>query len=182
MAKWKKKTLKLKDTHGWKARPGCRIFVADKGAVRFDFPMHWIMEPTSDCIQFHDRQPPDDDCRLAVSYQRLPAIDWSGAPLADMLRQVIDDDPRGLTLTGDVVDVRRADLHLVWAEGNFIDPQELRAAVGRIAIGIGSNIQVLLTFDYWATDAERFAPVWDDVLQSLQVGTYIPDPTRVPRS
>jgi hypothetical protein len=182
MARWKKKTLKLKDTHGWKARPGCRIFVADKGAVRFDFPMHWVMEPTSDCIQFHDRQPPDDDCRLAVSYQRLPAIDWSGAPLADMLCQVIDDDPRGLTLKGDVVEVRRADLHLVWAEGNFIDAKELRAAVGRIAIGIESNIQVLLTFDYWATDGERFSAVWDDVLQSLQVGTYIPDPTRGPRS
>jgi hypothetical protein len=182
MAKWKKKTLTLRDTHGWKARPGCRIFVADKGAVRFDFPMHWIMEMTSDCIQFHDRQPPNDDCRLAVSYQRLPAIDWSGAPLADMLRQIIDDDPRGLTLKGEVITVRRPDLHLVWAEGNFIDPQELRAAVGRIAIGIGSNIQVLLTFDYWATDVERFGSVWDDVLQSLQVGTYIPDPRRGPRS
>ena len=99
MAKWKRKTLKLQDTHGWKARPGCRIFVADKGAVRFDFPMHWIMEPTADCFQFHDRQPPNDDCRLAVSYQRLPAIDWSDAPLADMLRQVIEQDPRGLTPT-----------------------------------------------------------------------------------
>jgi hypothetical protein len=64
--------------------------------------------------------------------------------------------------------------------GNFIDPQELRAEVRRIAIRIGSNIQVLLTFDYWATDAERFMPVWDDLLQWLQVGTYIPDPTRRP--
>jgi hypothetical protein len=181
MAKWKKKTLKLKDTHGWTARPGCRIFVADKGAVRFDFPMHWIMEPTADCFQFHDRQPPNDDCRLAVSYQRLPAIDWSGAPLADMLRQVVEQDPRGLTPTMDVVSIQRPDLYLVWLEGNFIDPQEFRQAYGRMAIGIGGNIQVLLTFDYWADDAARFTPVWDDVLQSLQVGTYIPDPTRGPR-
>jgi hypothetical protein len=140
------------------------------------------MEPTSDSIQFHDRPPPDDDCRLVVSYQRLPATDWSGVPLADMLRQVIDDDPRGLTLREQVVEVRRPNLHLVWGEGNFIDPKELRAALGRMAIGIGSNIQVLLTFDYWATDAERFTSVWDDVLQSLRVGEYIPDPTRGPRS
>ena len=182
MAKWKRKTLKLQDTHGWKSRPGCRIFVADKGAVRFDFPMHWVMEPTADCFQFHDRQPPNDDCRLAVSYQRLPAIDWSGAPLADMLRQVIEQDPRGLTPTMDVVSIQHPDLHLVWLEGNFIDPQEFRQAYGRMAIGIGGNIQVLLTFDYWADDAARFTPVWDDVLQSLQVGTYIPDPTRGPRA
>jgi hypothetical protein len=181
MAKWKKKTLKLKDTHGWKARPGCRIFVVDKGAVRFDFPMHWIVEPRSDCVQFHDRPPPDDDCRLAVSHQRLPAIDWSGAPLADMLRQVVDADPRQLTPTMDVVTLRRPDLHLVWTEGEFVDSQEQRLAYGRIAIGIGGNIQVLLTYDYWADDAVRFAPVWNDVLQSLQVGMYIPDPTRGPR-
>jgi hypothetical protein len=81
----------------------------------------------------------------------------------------------------EVVSIRRPDLHLVWLEGNFIDPQEFRQAYGRMAIGIGGTIQVLLTFDYWADDAARFTPVWDDVLQSLQVGTYIPDPTRGPR-
>jgi hypothetical protein len=82
----------------------------------------------------------------------------------------------------DVVSIQRPDLRLVWLEGNFIDPQEFRQAYGRMAIGIGGNIQVLLTFDYWADDAARFVPVWDDVLQSLQVGTYIPDPTRGPRA
>jgi hypothetical protein len=40
---------------------------------------------------------------------------------------------------------------------------------------------VLLTYDYWADDAARFAPVWNDVLQSLQVGMYIQDPTSGPR-
>lgn len=182
MAKWKKKTLRLQDDHRWHAKPGCRIFVADQGAVRFDFPQHWIMHPTADSFQFLDRRPPNDDCRLAVSYQRLPAIDWSEAPLADMLRQVVADDPRDLMPTMDVVTIRRPGLYLVWTEGKFIDPHEMRAAFGRIAVGIGGNIQVLLTFDYWAVDAERFTPVWDDVLESLRVGEYIPDPTRGPRS
>jgi hypothetical protein len=181
MAKWKRKTLRLKDTHGWQATPGCKIFVADKGAVRFDFPQHWITQPTADSIQFLDRRPPDDDCRLAVSYQRLPVIDWSGAPLADMLRQVVANDPRDLIPTMEVASINRADLMLVWTEGKFIDPQASRTAYGRIAVGIGGNIQVLLTFEYWAEDAERFTWVWDTVLQSLQVCTYIPDPTRGPR-
>ena len=42
---WTKKTLKLKEGHGWKSRPGYSIFVADRGAVRFDFPKTWVMEP-----------------------------------------------------------------------------------------------------------------------------------------
>ena len=99
MATWKKQRLKLKDNHGWRARPGCKIFVADAGAVRFDFPQDWTMRPGPDAINFHDRTPPDDNCRLAVSSQRLPAIDWSDLPLVDMLHQVVADDPRNLMPT-----------------------------------------------------------------------------------
>ena len=32
MAKWDKRTLKLSEAHGWHARPGFKIFVADRGA------------------------------------------------------------------------------------------------------------------------------------------------------
>src|SRR5215210_1801244 len=78
MSKWQKRTLKLRDDHTWSGRPGCRVFVADRGAVRFDFPQDWIVIPQADSIRFHDKQPPDDDCVLGVSYLRLPPIDWSG--------------------------------------------------------------------------------------------------------
>src|SRR5918998_1108001 len=87
---------------------------------------------------------------------------WSQPPIPS---NSTTDDPRGLTLKGEVIEIRRADLHLVWGEGNFIDAKELRAALGRMAIGIGLNIQGLLTFDYWARDGERFRRVWDDGLQ-----------------
>ena len=33
MAEWEKKTLRLKDGHGWQARPGCNVLVADRGRV-----------------------------------------------------------------------------------------------------------------------------------------------------
>jgi hypothetical protein len=58
----------------------------------------------------------------------------------------------------------------VWIEAKFIDPQELHLAYERIAIGIGGNLQVLPMSDYWAKSSVRFVPVWDDTLQSLQVG------------
>jgi hypothetical protein len=61
---------------------GCNVFVADRGAVKFDFPREWVIAPGDDSINLHDKAPPDDDCVLAVSYLRLPPIDWSGLPLA----------------------------------------------------------------------------------------------------
>ena len=50
--KWKKDTLKLKKDHLWKAKPGYTIFVADRGAVRFDIPQGWIVEPGPDSTKF----------------------------------------------------------------------------------------------------------------------------------
>jgi len=82
MPEWEKETLKLKKNHGWKGKDGYRIFVADRGAIRFNFPQDWIVAPGDDSINFHDKQPPDDDCRLAVSCMRLPAIDWTARSLA----------------------------------------------------------------------------------------------------
>jgi len=51
----------------------------------------------------------------------------------------------------------------------FIDPQENRPAYSRIAVGIGSGVQCLITMDYWVDDA-------DTVISSLVLGLYIRDP------
>jgi hypothetical protein len=91
---WQKKTRKLRDRHYWTAQPGCNVFVADRGAVRFDFPQEWVIVPGSDSINLHDKPPPDDDCVLAVSYLRLPPVDWSGLPLASLVEQTTKDDTR----------------------------------------------------------------------------------------
>src|SRR5438876_933263 len=91
---WQKETRKLRDRHYWTAQPGCKVFVADRGAVRFDFPQEWVIVPGSDSINLYDKAPPDDDCVLAVSYLRLPPIDWSGLPLATLVEQTTKDDTR----------------------------------------------------------------------------------------
>ncbi|HEY9649388.1 MAG TPA: hypothetical protein V6C95_01910, partial [Coleofasciculaceae cyanobacterium] len=38
---WLKQTLELKENHNWKSKPGTRIFVAGRGALRFDVPEDW---------------------------------------------------------------------------------------------------------------------------------------------
>ena len=177
MSEWEKETLKLKKNHGWKGKPGYRIFVADRGAMRFNFPEDWVVVPGDDSINFHDKQPPDDDCRLAVSVMRLPPIDWSGLRLSALVQQVLDGDERKVEQTGKIVEERRGNLELAWAEVRFVDPNEKREAFSRICLGRESNIQCLITFDFWADDAATLRPVWDEVLRSLQIGRFVTDPT-----
>ena len=179
MQQWSKEVRRLKKNHGWKAKPGYKIFVADRGAVRFDFPGTWIMVPGTDSVKFHDRPPPRDDCLLQVSVMHLnPRIDWSGLPLPQLLEQVIRDDSRGAMSRGEIIHVQRPDLELAWTESRFIDPAERREACSRACLARGSNVQPLITMDFWPEHADRFGPVWDEVLRSLQLGQYVKDPTR----
>jgi hypothetical protein len=182
MAKWKKEKLKLKQNHGWRAKTGYHIFVMDRGAVRFNIPEGWVIKPEAGYIKIHDREPPDDECVLAVSYLRLPpGIDWSALPLSELLRQTADGDSREVISHGEVIEEERGDLSLAWAELRFIDEEERREAFSRTCIARGiSNIQSLITFDYWVSDAERLQPVWDETLRSLEVGWFIADPARGP--
>jgi hypothetical protein len=176
-SKWSKRTLKLQAHHQWRTKPGYKIFVADRGAVRLDFPESWVVVPGDDSIKFHDKTPPDDDCTLQLSVMRLPPADWSGLPLSRLVREIIDHDTRAVFHRGEIVDVRRRDLELSWAEVRFIDPNERREAHSRTCLARQANIQPLITFDYWADDAPRLAPVWDEVLRSLRLGLNIEDPS-----
>jgi hypothetical protein len=177
MPDWSEENLKLKKGHGWKAPPGHRIFVADKGAVRFNIPEKWIVEPDSDAIKFYDGKPPDDNCRLACSYLHLPPIDWSGLALTDLIKVATEGDERTLTLSGEIAHQRRGDLELAWGDLSFDDPEEHRQAYTRVCIARGSGIQTLITLDYWPEDRDRLMPVWNEVVRSLELGRYIEDPT-----
>lgn len=177
MTGWKTSVHKLPDDHRWEAKPGNNVFVGGAGVIRFDIPTDWIVEPTSDSIVFHDKQPPDDDCRLQVSIIHLPpGIDWSKLPLTLLLEDaVLKDDPRDLTVRRDARVVRGRNLELAWIEAGFVDPHEKREARTRACLARGNDVQALITFDYWPEDRQRFAPVWNDVLETLRLGEYVSD-------
>lgn len=183
-SKWIKRTLKLKENHGWECRPGFKIFAADRGAVRFDIPDRWLIFPGDDgSIKFHDRKPPDDNCRLQMTVFYLnDQIDWSGLPLAQMLAGVLDkddDEDQGHERTrGEIIEVQRERLDLAWTEVRFIDPEEKRPARSRIGLARWSNIQPILTFDFWESDAPRMIAAWDELVRTLVLGDYIEDPTQ----
>src|SRR5947208_13957128 len=96
MAEWEQDDLRLHSHHGWRARPGCKIFVADRGAVRFDYPQDWFVVPEEDSVKLCDKEAPGDDSRLPVSYLRLPPADWSGLPLAALLDSRMREDGRAV--------------------------------------------------------------------------------------
>lgn len=173
---WLKETLELKEDHNWKSKPGTRIFVAGRGAVRFDVPEDWHFEPDTKSFRFTDKKPPDDDCCLEVSFNLLPPGNWADFPLVPLLQKVVEDDTRNPIAHGDIIQLKRQTARIVWTEFKFIDPPEQREAYSRICIGLGSNVQCLITFDYWVDDAERLTPVWDTVMDSLVLGLFISDP------
>ncbi|WP_427160165.1 hypothetical protein ACQFX9_00125 [Aliinostoc sp. HNIBRCY26] len=174
---WIKETLELKPDHRWESPSGYKIFVANRGAVRFNVPQNWVFEPQEKSFKFMDNKPPKDDCCLEVSFNQLPPRDWSLFPLKSTLRKVVDDDSRDVIAKGEIITVKRQTAKIVWTEIKFIDTQtEPREAFSRICIGLGSNVQCLITFDYWADQAEKLTPVWDEVMRSLTLGLYIRDP------
>ncbi|MFM6819582.1 MAG: hypothetical protein ACKPKB_25850, partial [Dolichospermum sp.] len=84
---------------------------------------------------------------------------------------------RNVIARGEVIQVKRQTAKIMWCEIKFSDTQtEPREAFSRSCVGLGSNIQFLITFDYWADQAEQLIPVWDEVMRSLTLGLYIRDP------
>jgi hypothetical protein len=175
-----KKILHMKDNHTWKAPKGYKIVMLDRGAVSFNVPEKWIVAKTEP-FEMNDRQPPNDNARLTVSYWRFTAdIDWTGLPLAPLLEKATADSKHELLERGEIKMPNRSDLELVWVQNRFQDPVEPREAYTRIAMARGFRVHVLITFDYWVDEAKRFLPVWEEAIRSLQLGRVIEDPTKGP--
>lgn len=178
--KWAKETLRLPKNHGWKARPGHKILVLGRGAVRFDYPAHWVAllpeAPDEISVKLHNRRPPADDWRLEVSYLTLnPAIDFSGLSVSTLLQDaVLKDDSRKPFWRSGVTEVKRTDgVEYAWAEMAFIDPIEQRVACSRACLARGHGVQPLITLDYWEEDAGTVLPAWEEVLRTLQLGQHV---------
>jgi hypothetical protein len=173
------KTLKMKDDHTWDAPKGYKIVVADKGAVSFNIPRTWVIAKLEPNLELNDREPPNDDARLSMSFWRTaPGINWSAMPLEPLLLKSMEGSDFEILETGPIMTVPRDDLELAWMERKFMDPKEKREAYTRIALGRGFDIHVLITCDFWVTDVRRIRPVWNEALRSLQLGRVIEDPTK----
>jgi hypothetical protein len=175
MAKFEETVLKLKEGHTWRCKPGYKIFVLGQGALRFDVPRDWVVQPDERSVKLYDRQPPDDNCRLEVSLLRHSQIDWTGLPLDQLILNAVAEKP------GEAIpEIRRQSrpgIELVWVEKAFIDPQLGNPARTRIALVRGTHAHAVITLDFWEADAGRVVPVWDEVIGSMDLGLQVRDPT-----
>jgi hypothetical protein len=176
--KYEAQTFKMPPHHGWRCKPGYKIFVANRGDVRFDIPRKWVMTmPGQECdVEFRDRKSPNDDCVVQLSvFSHPPGIDWTEVPLHSLSRGRSPDDPDHLW-RGEEHYEKRPGAELVWSESAFLDPQERREARSRQVVGRGPQSHAIVTMSYWPEHEKRFLPVWDELLRSLTLGVYLRDP------
>jgi len=184
MAGWaSSKRLKLKKHNRYFARPGNKIFIANAGAVRFEYPEKWIVEPGENgAICFYERTPPDHHAILQMSVWEFqgPQVDWTTLPLEPLFVQATtgpSPDPRTLLSSAPLKTVLRPGLEAVWREQLMFDHEDQKEVVCRQCLARGRNVTTLLTYDFYADEAARLEPVWTDVLTSLVLGQHISDPT-----
>ena len=184
--KWQMRKFNLSDKHRWKAKPGNKIFVINRGAVHFEHPGDWVVKPEGASICLYDGEEPDDNIRLQVSVTQLGpnglTVDWSRFPsLATLMEtSVLADDARHRTRKGPLLRVRRRDLEYAWLEIDFIDPTEKRKAHSRQCLARGGNVQAFITMEYWPEDHTIANNVWNNALESLKLGVYVENPFRGP--
>lgn len=192
---WEMQDFRLPENHGWTAKPGNRIFVANQGAVRFEVPNTWILDMPkgSRSFVFYDKKPEADaDIRLDVRVMYLaaaaPSVDWSQVtpwnqpPITDWLTKHLANDERKPTRVGAPLTLNLGDTTVAWAEMDFIDPVEKRPAHSRVCYAMKTSAALLamIAMDYWADHADRARPVWSDVLGTLKIGEYIESPFHGP--
>lgn len=174
----KSTTLPLKPNHTWKSPAGYKIIALDRGLVSFNVPEGWHLAKLEP-FELNDAAPPDDNARLTVSFWRLPpGVDWTGLPLDQLMEDSTKGDKLKILSKSELARETRPDAELVWVEHRFQDTeQDNREAYTRILIARGWNVHVLITFDFWVDEAEKFVPEWDEIFRSLQLGRQIADPT-----
>lgn len=167
--------------HGWRSRPDHKILVLDRGAVHLEYPAAWVVEADDDSIKLRDREPPDDECTLGVSYHFWPALPGSHPALAvaTLVETAMRGDER-LTTRDPIVEETRIDLELAWSQGRFVDRGASRDALSRLCIARRGEIQALVTFDFWADDLPRCDAFWHEILATIQIAEWVEDPAKGP--
>lgn len=174
------KNLRLNDKHSWRAKPGYKICVLDRGAVRFDFPSHWIAEPSDGAMMLHDREPSNESCDLGVSVFHYSAQELEGFDVKGLLLKVTTEPERPIETQSVIHEIDRGDTTIFWLEQTYTHKEFNRAAKFRAALARGP-VMALITMNYWANRASALERVWNEVIRTLVLGVWVEDPQAGPR-
>lgn len=136
-------------------------------------PREWVSETSETSLKVYDLTPPDDNCRLEVSLLRHAQVDWSGLRLEELIRN--STGAKAGEENPDIHRQQRPGVEIAWVESSSIENG--KEARSRLAIVRGVNAHAVFTLDFWASDADRFTPVWDEIMRSIDMGLNVDDPT-----
>lgn len=72
-----------------------------------------------------------------------------------------------------VTRIDRPDLSYAWTESSAPDPENGRSILTRQVIARARRVQPLITFDYYASRAEDYLPVWQHLVDTLRLGAPV---------
>ena len=161
----------------WQAKPGCRILVMGGGALRFDYPRHWLAGADSKYVRMIDREAPADRCGLMASWRHL-SFAMTAIPMEHLLREVTAEDSgtRPIVRRGGIMPIFRHPLEAAWRQMYFIDELQQREACSRVCFARGGRTLATIVFDFWPEDELDLHSVWTTMMETLAVGDYIDDP------
>lgn len=152
-----------------------RVLILDRGNVELALPRGWAVEPDPDGhLACKD---PTDSCKLEVSYLALPPLLPSTPPLAERLRLALDGvaDP---STCSPAVTFRRGPVDFAWMdyvfEADDTERGERRQAHGRLLIVANDWFHAVLTFSYWTDDAAWAVPIWERIVETIDLGNGVP--------
>jgi hypothetical protein len=151
---------------------GEKVIVLDRGNVEFLYPGDWLLAgpATSGYLTLTD---PTESCRLEVSYMTVPA-EAADIPVVELLNRLLDQIPEAGS-NPEIEERSESESTLAWAEASYPSTDkrsgEPKEARGRWLVGTNDIFQVLMTFYYWADDADWALPVWKRIVDTLQLGT-----------
>jgi hypothetical protein len=173
-AKWQKSSLKLAKNHVWKAAPGFKIVVVDRGAARVDIPGDWIVEMGESGLEARNRPQPDDSALIQITVLPMPAeVDWRAMPLLPLFENAMEHGATETLSRGLVQQISRPGLEGVWRETRYFDPDEHKEAVSFCILAREGGIHIFITLSFWPEEIETCRQVWDEVLRSLRLGEYV---------
>ncbi len=190
----RKTTHALPAHHGWTSADGYQIFVANRGDVRFEFPAGWSVGHQKNAIVLSDKPSPKESCRVSVTIFHLPpeaGASWrSETDLAQVVRDTTRDDATGEHRDGTRSPFPRRPASDVtsgsgggaastheWAaiEWAWLDTSDARVGVEPRWV-IHRHVQVrraalhvLISFEFYEDEADRYAVHYDHLLATLRL-------------
>ena len=172
--KYVRQTFQLPHDHGWKAAPGHKVFVANRGDVRFEFPQAFVITHGEDAIKFHDAPPPDDACRISLTIWPLPPEVglrmMNELHLPDLLRDATRDGIEHIVeKPGPVTHGKRLNYEYGWLQYAWNDEESGRVVQARTLMARTARVNLLITFEFYQDRREDYEPTFDHLMDTLRL-------------